>query len=438
MKNDESKSKAELLYEMRLLRLENLKLTEQLAVDCEVFDDRRQVRYLENIALIDKAIRQNTVMEDMMNSLMKIIRSIFQCEQTWLLYPCDPNALSWQVPYRSFSTEFPIPFGPEDKLPATGDLVENCKLALGTEEPIPLGISSSVKEVPEEARDAAAKSALLISLHPKVGRPWLMGLHQCSEERVWSPEEKRMFQDISGRICDALSTTLFYRDLENNQKRLKHLSTQLVQSQEDERKRLAEEIHDELSQAALAMKVGVENAIYLLDNPSEPVRRSLQGAANLSKSIVDKMRQMQTSLYPPTLRDFGVITALNGFLDDYANIYQVEIRRGIHVTESVIPHQIRVPVFRIAQEALYNAGKHSHANSVTVVLDSLHDQFFLEIVDDGCGFDPNTLLENHESKLGLGINSMRERADMSGGKLRIESHPGCGTSVQCAWKVVES
>lgn len=435
MKEDETKTRSELLFELRLQRLENLRLQEQIASFRDDFTDKRQLMYLENTALIDEAIRQNTDLDQMMNSLMDVVRAIFNCDQAWLLHPCDPDAPFWRVPYRSTSPRHPIHFGPTDDLPANQDLSENCRLTLEVTEPVPLGPVSSVKDVPVEAQDSSAKAALLMALHPKVGRPWLMGLHQCDEERVWTPEEKGMFHDISSRIVDALSATLFYRDLEHNQERLKHLSTHLFRAQEDERKRVAQEIHDELGQAVLAIKMGVENALFLMDDDApESMKRSLQSSSNLAKGMVDKMRRMQTSLYPPTLQDFGAITALNGFLTDFTNIYSnIEVKREIHIVEDNIPEKLRVTVFRLAQEALYNAAKHSEAGIVTVVLDYIGCSLYLEVIDNGIGFDPTTTIRYPDKRLGLGLTSMRERAEMSGGAMDIISLPGHGTTIRATW-----
>jgi len=435
VQKDERKTKNELLYELRLQRLENLRLTERLAGAQDEFSDRRQLKYLENTALIDRAVRQTTDLDEMMNSLMDVLRAIFKCDQAWLLYPCDPNAPSWRLPFRSTTPRHPIHFGPEDDLPSTSDLEENCRLALKSIEPVPLGLENMIKNVPQEAQESAARSALLIALHPKVGRPWLMGLHQCSNDRLWTPEEKRIFQDISSRIADALSTTLFYRNLEQNQERLKHLSTQLFRAQEEERKRIAEEIHDELGQAVLAIKMGVENALFLLDDKAQkPIRKSLKSAASLASDVVQKIRRMQTSLYPPTLRDFGAITALNGFLNDYENIYSdITVKRNIHINEDAIPDKLRVTVFRLAQEALYNAAKHSRANTVTVVLGRFGCRLILEVIDNGVGFDPRTTIRYPDTRLGLGLTSMRERAEMSDGTMEIDSAPNRGTTIRVLW-----
>lgn len=433
MRRDDDKSHADLLYELRLLRLENMQLREVVAHGNQDFASRRQLRYLENVARIDKTIRQSRNLEEMMSHLMDDVRSIFQCDQAWLLHPCDPDADSWRVPFRSVSEDHPIHFGPDEDLPVTPDLAENCRLALKTDHPMPLGPVNKVKDIPTEAKDSSAKSALLIALHPKSRRPWLMGLHQCDEEREWTAEEKRLYQDISSRITNALSNTLFYRDIENNQDRLKHLSAQLFRTQEEERKRVAEEIHDELGQAALAIKMGVENTLYLIEDAPEPARRSLQSAANLSKGIVEKMRRMQRSLYPPTLRDFGAVTALNGFLEDFINIYALDVKRDIRISNDAIPEAIRVTLFRLAQEALYNTGKHSQASRVSVALEQISEKLILEIVDDGIGFDPENVLKYPDVRLGLGLTSMRERAEISGGALDIISEPGKGTVIRCVW-----
>jgi len=433
MKYDEQRTKRELLYELRLKRLENLRLQERLVSIDSDSADKRHLRYLESIALIDQTIRGTTNLEEMMNSLMEVLRAIFQCDQAWLLHPCDPDAQHWRVPFRSVHPNHPIHFGPEDDLPVSQDLAENCRLALERDEPLPLGMTNSVKDVPAEARDSAARSALLITLHPKVGRPWLMGLHQCSYERSWSAEEKRMYQDISARISDALSTTLFYRNLELNQARLKHLSAQLFRAQEEERKRVAEEIHDELGQATLAIKMAVENALYHFDESPAGVKRSLQSASNLSKGTVEKMRRMQNALYPPALADFGVITALNGFLNDFINIYPATVHRNINLMEKDIPGHLRVTVFRLAQEALYNSGKHSDAENITLSLEMTDSSFMLAVSDDGRGFDPDEVLRYPDTRLGLGLTSMRERAEMHHGTMEIDSKLGHGTTIRCVW-----
>ncbi|QGY39772.1 hypothetical protein GM415_06435 [Pseudodesulfovibrio cashew] len=439
MDKDNSLSKSELLYELRLQRLENLRLRERLGPCGEAPEVRRQLRYLESTALIDKAIRENTDMDRMMNGLMEVIRDIFGCDQAWLLHPCDPDADSWHVPYRSVDPAYPINFGPEEALPQTEDLAENFRLALKTPEPLPLGKENSVKEVPREAAEVEAKAALLIALHPKLGSPWLMGLHHCSGERTWTVEEKRMYQDITGRIADALSATLFYRNLEENRQRLKHLSSQLFRSQEEERRRVAGEIHDEVGQSILAIKIGIENALFLLEDAQESAKNSLRSASNLSREVIDTIRRMQTALFPPTLRDFGVTNALNGFLDDFSNIYStMEVRRQIRINEELIPEQLRTPIFRLAQEALYNAGRHSGGDTVTVGLDHRCGSLVLEIEDNGVGFDPKKTLRYPDTRLGLGLTSMKERAELSGGLLKIDARPGRGTTIRVIWRLEES
>lgn len=435
MSQDEHKTRDELLYEVRSLRLDNLRLTEKLDYGEIEGGERRKLTYFENMSLIDRVIRQTTDLEEMMSGLMDALRTIFQCDQAWLLHPCDPTAAHWRVPFRSVSPEHPIHFGPDQDLPATDDLKENCRLALGSYDPVPLGLENRIKDIPVEARESAARAALLIALHPKVGRPWLLGLHQCSSERTWSPDEKTMFKDISGRMTDALSNTLFYRNLEENQARLKHLSAQLFRSQEEERKRLAQEIHDELGQPVLALKIGIENGLYNLKDAPEKIVKPLQSASNMAKNVVDKMRAMQSSLYPPTLRDFGVIAALAGFLDDFSNIYSIHVDQDIRIGEDSIPESLRVAVFRIIQEALYNAGKHSQAEMVTVVLKLKDGALQLLVEDDGLGFDPETVIRYPAAHLGLGVTSMKERALVSGGTFSIDSRPGRGTSVRCSWQI---
>ncbi len=92
-----------------------------------------------------------------------------------------------------------------------------------------------------------------------------------------------------------------------------------------------------------------------------------------------------------------------------------------------------MPLFRLAQESLYNAAKHSNAEKVTVVLDRLEAQLLLEIIDNGVGFDPTTTIRYPADRLGLGLTSMQERAELSGGTLKIISEPGEGTTIRVTW-----
>jgi signal transduction histidine kinase len=442
MHEDEHKTKKQLLYELRLCRLENLRLREQGKDASADAACRRQLTFLENTALIDETIRRSTDLSEMMTRLMQVVRSIFDCDQAWLLHPCDPDAPFWKVPYRSTSAAYPIPFGPDDDIPVTPDLAENCRLALLTDEPVPLGRGNEVKDVPSEAREVHAKAALLITVHPKSGAPWMMGLHHCAREHCWTAEEKRTFQDISGRMADALSATLFYRSLALNQERLKHLSSQLFQAQEAERRRVAAEIHDDLSHLGLAVSMGIENALFLLGDDGAPrakseqeeARRSLQSAAALAKTMVERMRHLQTSLYPPTLEDFGAIAALTGFLNDFRNIYtglHIEWRNGL--TENDIPAGLHVTLFRLAQEGLSNAARHSLADTATLSMSRTADTLILTIEDNGVGFDPARTLQYPDKRLGLGLTSMRERVEMTGGTLTIRSAPGRGTMIRAVW-----
>jgi signal transduction histidine kinase len=442
MHEDERKTTKQLLYELRLLRLENLRLRERRKDTGADAACRRQLTFLENTALIDETIRKSTDLSEMMTRLMDVVRAIFDCDQAWLLTPCDPDAPFWRVPYRSTGADFPIPFGPDDDIPVTPDLAENCRLALLTDEPVPLGRGNEVKDVPSEAREVHAKAALLITVHPKSGQPWMMGLHHCASEHCWTAEEKRTFQDISGRMADALSTTLFYRSLELNQDRLKHLSSQLFQAQEDERRRVAAEIHDDLSHLGLAVSMGLENALFLLGDGSAPraendqkeARRSLQSAASLAKTMVERMRHLQTSLYPPTLEDFGVIAALTGFLANFRNIYKdlhVDWRNDL--AESDIPAALHVTLFRLAQEGLSNAARHSLADTATLSMNRTRDALTLTIEDNGVGFDPARTLQYPDKRLGLGLTSMRERVEMTGGTLTIRSALGRGTVIRAMW-----
>ncbi|BBD09367.1 GAF domain-containing sensor histidine kinase [Desulfovibrio ferrophilus] len=432
---DQDKPREQLLFELAELR-QQLKLMARFQPD-QGPSGVADLRHLEKINLIEEAIRKGRGLDAVMSRVVDAIRQAFDADQAWLMYPCTPDSPSFRVPYRSCHPDFPITFPADADLPATENIVDNNRLALERDEPLILHPDHG-NNVPQEAREhASAKSAMLISLHPDVGDPWLLGLHHCSFEREWSPQEQHLLRDISGRVTDALSCMLLNSDLDESRQRLKRLSAELFREQDEQRKRFASEIHDDLGQPLLAIKVGLDNALYDLgENGDHSLRKWLISAAGLAKSLVDRIRMMQEALYPSTLQDFGLLVALDAFLSDFKKIYPtITVNKVISLQNENIPDALAGVLLRIVQEGLYNAAKHSRGDSVSVALDRRDGHLRLAIRDNGQGFDTLTIGPTPGVPGGLGLPSMQERAEMTGGVFSIHSAPDKGTFIQILWEM---
>lgn len=432
---DQDKSREQLLFEISQLRRQVELMT--LFQSDQGLAGARELRHLEKIGLIEEAIRKGRGLEALMTQVVDALRQVFDADQAWLVTPCDPDRTSFCVPFRSYHPDHAIPSSPDEELPITPQVAQATRAALQAAAPLPMGpgYEHALPDVPK--RDFGAKSALIIALHPDVGPPWLMGLHQCSFAREWTAREQRLFLDISGRITDALSNMLLNKDLDDSRQRLKNLSAELFREQEELRKRFAREMHDDLGQPLVAIKVGLDNALYDLgEDGDRSLRTWLISAAGLAKSLVDRIRMMQESLYPSTLQDFGPLVALDAFLGDFKKIYpSLTVNKVVTVQPEDIPDQLGTMLLRIVQEALYNTAKHSRADTVSVALERRDGQLRLAIRDNGRGFDTSTIGPKPGVPGGLGLPSMQERTEMTGGVFSIHSAPDKGTFLQIEWQV---
>ena len=223
-------------------------------------------------------------------------------------------------------------------------------------------------------------------------------------------------------------------ELQESREELKFLASQLLRAQEDERKRIAREMHDSIGSSLSAVKFCVENAADLLEKDNK-VRETF---GTLSKSIelaIDEARRIMTDLRPSILDDLGIIATTGWFCRRCEGIYSgIRVKRDIGIEETQIPEYLKIIIFRIMQEAMNNSAKHSQASEISLSLSLEGELIELRISDDGIGFNPAEVNSKGQCAR-FGLTSMRERAELSGGEFEIKSVPGVGTTVSVAWKM---
>jgi PAS domain S-box-containing protein len=223
--------------------------------------------------------------------------------------------------------------------------------------------------------------------------------------------------------------------LKESEKKLKHLSSQLLTAHEQERKRVAQDIHDSLGSLLAAAKLRLERAIPQMS--LEGIQEETDGLRPIISMIqeaISEVRRIQKSLRPSLLDDLGILPTIRWFCREFQSAYQgVRIEQHIALREEDVPELLKIVVFRIMQEALNNIVKHSQADSVSLRLERTSDKIELIIKDNGRGFDPEEILAMKGPERGLGLISMRERAELSGGECSIESVEGGGTTVRATW-----
>ncbi len=212
---------------------------------------------------------------------------------------------------------------------------------------------------------------------------------------------------------------------------LRYLSNSLLVFQEEERRRIALEVHDGFTSSLSAVKYRIQDIPRELKN-----QYNLGEVSNQLEATIKEARRIQTSLRPSALDDLGIAPALNWlcreFQKNYANI---NIEKQFQLGEDKIPDSIKIAIYRIAQEALDNTSRHSKADCVSLFITKKNGSIDLVIKDNGQGFSVETIRSGGGPQRCFGLSSMNERAALSGGSFHIQSAPGKGTTIRVSWSV---
>ena len=211
-------------------------------------------------------------------------------------------------------------------------------------------------------------------------------------------------------------------ELKESEKQLKYLTSQLLTAQEDERRKVAHDIHDSLGSQLSAVKFRIEDFFKMMPGASESITSAIQEAINES-------RRIQMDLHPSMLEDLGIAPTLAWFCRKFEATYPLKIEQEVAIRESELPKSLKRAIYRISQEAFNNIAKHSQADQVRLSLQKNSNTIELIIQDNGRGFE----VAVDTPRKGLGLSSMRERAEFSGGTFSIESAQGKGTVVRASW-----
>jgi PAS domain S-box-containing protein len=220
--------------------------------------------------------------------------------------------------------------------------------------------------------------------------------------------------------------------LRHSEKELHSLTSRLLTIQEDERKGIALDLHDTIAQNLVAIRMFVEMKIKTMAG-TPPPGISLEKICSMINECLAELRRILEHLRPSILDDLGLIIAVNRICEEFRELnHEIGLELELTIKEEDMPEKYKIVVYRILQEALNNAYKHSYAKSLKVFLRKKDGGVELGIEDDGVGFDIEKAHSNTLGK-GIGLSSIRERAYLSGGSVSIGSRKGGGTSVVVSW-----
>lgn len=215
--------------------------------------------------------------------------------------------------------------------------------------------------------------------------------------------------------------------LQQKEELRKELLRQVITIQEEERRRLSRELHDEAGQALATLLLSLQ--IVADSGLDDKQRAILLGSNELAASTLQRIRGLAVELRPPLLDDFGFIAAVKRYLTTFQTVHGLPVTFQTAALDIAPQGDAALTLYRVVQESLTNIVKHAAATQVTIALRQSTDGLLLEIADDGCGMPPDRLAAAHRENH-IGIFGMTERVELAGGKLSVDSRPGAGTTVR--------
>jgi PAS domain S-box-containing protein len=219
-------------------------------------------------------------------------------------------------------------------------------------------------------------------------------------------------------------------ELEKSHLRLQELSRKSLEALESDRRSVSKELHDGIGASLAAVKFRLEGTI------EELAEKPDQAAVSLEKSIfhlletIKETKRISANLRPLTLDDLGLMATIDWYTRQFSENYSgIRLIKQIEIREEEIPDLLKIVVYRLMQESLANAAKHSRADTVLFRLKKFENQLELELEDNGCGFDVQKVFQRADPLSGYGLESMQDRVKICGGSFLLDSQPGKGTHI---------
>lgn len=223
--------------------------------------------------------------------------------------------------------------------------------------------------------------------------------------------------------------------LRESEKQMRYLSSQILRAQEQERQRIARDLHDSIIQLLATIKINLRASVrHLNHNRGGKNRESFESIISMVQDTIEEVRRVYTGLRPSMLDNLGILATLSWACQEFQETYEaIHVEREVDVKEEEIPDTLKIVIYRILQEALNNIAKHSQADFARVSLKKYDSAIELVFQDNGCGFDIGDIISQKNRKRGLGLVSMKERTELAGGIFDIESAKQRGTIIRCTW-----
>jgi PAS domain S-box-containing protein len=210
---------------------------------------------------------------------------------------------------------------------------------------------------------------------------------------------------------------------------LQSLSKRIESTREEEKTRIARDLHDETSQILASLQAYLQVVNETLPEGPIKARQYLRKAQELTTTIQDEIHKLIHELRPPILEELGLLAGINSLVENYLKLKGLKVRFKISGQSKRLPPDMEIHLFRIIQEAFSNIVRHAQAKLVTIFIKFKKNSITISIKDDGLGFDVKKAMSSDYNSWGIGLLNMKERVELFNGSLLIDSSPGVGTQV---------
>ena len=397
-------------------------------------EHRAQLRFLESMDAIDRAIQGTSDLEQMMSDVLDVVVVTFGCDRAWLVYPCDPETDSHRVLMERIRPEYPGAFKFGANIPNDQGAAGVFRTVLAASGPVRFDPESghAIPFASPTTERFGIKSMIAMTVYPKVDKPYMFGLHQCSHPRVWTPHEERLFHEIGRRLADGLDTLMMFRNLRESQRKLEGSRAELAASRarivtaaDQTRRRIERDLHDGVQQRLVSLALDQRQAEATVPAELPELRAQLSRVADGLAGAMEELQEISRGIHPAVLGRGGLAAALRTL----ARRSAVPVVLEVHA-ETRLPEPVEVAAYYIVSEALTNTAKHAHASVVHVLAEARGGVLGLSIHDDGRG--------GADPRRGSGLIGLTDRVDALGGTIEVASPSGEGTTLLVTLPIEDS
>jgi signal transduction histidine kinase len=384
-------------------------------------DLSRSNRRLEAMNRIAMAANLEQEIHDILYQIINIILDVFGMEIGWI-YLHDPDRKKFHIASWHGVPEILQPI----LLHKPGDALCACQQALLDGDLEGQAVIQPCHRLAQKSSQETEQTHLSLRLEAREQQFGVINL-LCDSSRKIDNEDMELLSTLGSQISEIVANAWLHLKLSEKEISRQTLLAALVQAQEDERSRIARELHDEAGQMLTSLLVRLK----ILEKRVNQVelRTTINDLCDTTSDTIEYLRELSHRLRPVVLEEFGLQVALQMMVVEVGQHSGLEIHYSNNLDDSKLPHEIETVIYRVTQESLTNVIRHAQAQSVQIDLNVADASVQLRVEDDGRGFDPDQV-DISDGRQRLGLLGIKERVEMIGGSFEVFSTHGQGTTIQ--------